>query len=209
MRKIFLVAIAIISGMCSCSNEAESVSRSFVENGNSSEIVAANSLEELCRIMEIPESESSVRKIRTRAAEEEVEGELITLTGFDGIENKVNKKVLLKGDAASKFGLPSGIYVLQSGRYTKTVNIQGKDFYEGTEDEMKTCGYMPQTSAHGEIDGTYSEQRGYSYDYQTNYVVLKTYVIKVLSDAYGQSTGERCAPCKPSELKWTFVLVSL
>lgn len=142
---------------------------------------------------------SAESNIKT-ADETIVDLEAVEVVGFDKKETQKKRTVSMKAAEAAKFGLPQGVYVIETILCSKTIQLAGKDFWE---DESPECGYKPtrSTSTGLDYDGV-STDRGYAPP-ESGTNVLRTYVLHVTSDLYGRSY-DKYAPCTPGEIKWKY-----
>lgn len=193
MKKLLpLLMITFIT--ISCSNEIE---ESYLQNDSSKEqnldIATTEQEETFARV-------AKVSQIKTRANDDIVDDELVVVYGSDRVETAKRGKIALKRAAASKFGLPQGIYVVEYLICYKNVYKPGYDIWS---EESQKCGYKPSLDFILGNDCIASmNERGYE-EPASNAKQLKTFVLHVVSDLFGQRM-DLYAPCTPKDIEWKY-----
>lgn len=193
MKKLLpLLMITFVT--ISCSNEIE---ESYFQNDSSKEqnldIAATEQEETFSRA-------AKVSQLKTRANDDIVDDELVVVYGSDRIETAKRGKFALKSAAASKFGLPQGIYVVEYLICYKNVYKPGYDIWS---EKSQKCGYKPSIDfILGNNSIALTNERGYE-EPASNAKELKTFVLHVISDLYGQSL-DLYAPCTPKDIEWKY-----
>jgi hypothetical protein len=133
-----------------------------------------------------------------------VDDEKITVYGCDRFESKKRTKVSLSDEAAKKFGLSKGIYVVEYILCYKNVYKAGYDIWS---EESKLCGYKPSSNfVLGNSSIGMEKERGYE-EPASNARELKTFLIHVISDISGKKMN-LYDPCTPNEIEWIYSISS-
>lgn len=144
---------------------------------------------------------TNVTKAKTRASNGEiVEDELVVVYGSDRTESVKKAKISLNSTSAAKFGLQSGVYVVEYLLCYKNINKPGYDIWH---EESEKCGYKPsQDFVLGNSSIAMTKERGYEGP-ESNTNVIKTFVLHVISDLSGRKL-DKYDPCAPKDIEWKY-----
>ena len=147
---------------------------------------------------------SKAKAPTTRAIDYSTTDSVVT-HGCDRTESKKKATVSLNFANASKFGLPSGLYVVEYLECFKDIHIGDKMFFEMYS---PNCGYKPgQDFSLGNHAISITKKRGYV-ETKGGTGILSTFVFHIISDISGKSYN-RYAPCAPSNLEWIYEIVNI
>ncbi len=195
MIKILVPVFVIAFIATSCSNDYEDAN---LQNGSPKELSKDSLIIEYEDLFFPP---TKIVKAKTRASDDDiVEDELVVTYGFDRKVSAKKAKIALNSSSAAKFGLPQGIYVVEYLLCYKNIYRLGYDIWS---EKSEKCGYKPsQDFVLGNSSIAITKERGYE-EPASNAKELKTFVLHVISDLYGQRV-DRYDPCTPKDIEWKY-----
>ena len=129
-----------------------------------------------------------------------VDDDLVVVHGCDETNVTKTAKLALNSTSAAKFGLSSGVYVVEYMLCYKNISREGYDIWS---EESSNCGYKPsQDFVLGNSSISMTKVRGYA-EPEINATKLKTFVLHVSYDLLGRKV-DRYDPCAPKDIEWIY-----
>lgn len=129
-----------------------------------------------------------------------VDDDLVVVYGCDETNVTKTAKLALNSTSAAKFGLSSGVYVVEYMLCYKNISREGYDIWS---EESSNCGYKPsQDFVLGNSSISMTKVRGYA-EPEINATKLKTFVLHVSYDLLGRKV-DRYDPCAPKDIEWIY-----
>lgn len=129
-----------------------------------------------------------------------VDDDLVVVYGCDETNVTKTAKLALNSTSAAKFGLSSGVYVVEYMLCYKNISREGYDIWS---EESSNCGYKPsQDFVLGNSSISMTKVRGYA-EPKINATKLKTFVLHVSYDLLGRKV-DRYDPCAPKDIEWIY-----
>ena len=129
-----------------------------------------------------------------------VDDDLVVVYGCDETNVTKTAKLALNSTSAAKFGLSSGVYVVEYMLCYKNISREGYDIWS---EESSNGGYKPsQDFVLGNSSISMTKVRGYA-EPEINATKLKTFVLHVSYDLLGRKV-DRYDPCAPKDIEWIY-----
>lgn len=129
-----------------------------------------------------------------------VDDDLVVVYGCDETNVTKTAKIALNSTSAAKFGLSSGVYVVEYMLCYKNISRDGYDIWS---EESNNCGYKPsQDFVLGNSSISTAKERGYA-EPEINATKLKTFVLHVSYDLLGRKV-DKYDPCAPKDIEWIY-----
>lgn len=192
MYKIFPLLLTVSIILLSCSNG--------IDDGEFSDCPSQDAISSV-RCEDCFSQPTQKVRATTRASNDIiVDDDLVVVHGCDETNVTKTAKLALNSTSAAKFGLSSGVYVVEYILCYKNISRVGYDIWP---EESNNCGYKPsQDFVLGNSGISMTKERGYA-EPETNATILKTFVLHVSHDLLGRKV-DRYDPCAPKDIEWIY-----
>lgn len=192
MYKIFPLLLTVSIILLSCSNG--------IDDGEFSDCSSQDAVSSV-RCEDCFSQPTQKVRATTRASNDIiVDDDLVVVHGCDETNVTKTAKLALNSTSAAKFGLSSGVYVVEYILCYKNISRVGYDIWP---EESNNCGYKPsQDFVLGNSGISMTKERGYA-EPETNATKLKTFVLHVSHDLLGRKV-DRYDPCAPKDIEWIY-----
>ena len=201
MKKKLFCFIICATSLCACSNDP-ALEYESARTQTTEQIDSFLYIEDISELFDIDDNSIQTRVPKVAYKNEDDRGDIETFTVYGCTYNVTKRRrVSMSKNAASQFGLPQGLYIVEYLLCTKDIQTGGRMF---VDEESEECGYKTLKS---QSDGSFP--RGYTSSPNGNLTKMSTYVLRVPSSSSGQSYGDRYLPCIPNNLKWVYSLLAI
>lgn len=192
MYKNFSLLLAVSVILLSCSNGIDDAD--FIDYSSQDAVSSVRCEDSFSK---------STQKVRatTRASNDIiVDDDLVVVYGCDETNVTKTAKIALNSTSAAKFGLSSGVYVVEYMLCYKNISREGYDIWS---EESSNCGYKPsQDFVLGNSSISMTKERGYA-EPEINTTKLKTFVLHISYDLLGRKV-DKYDPCAPKDIEWIY-----